>query len=374
MAKRPGGRVRTMKRLLCILSSLDAGGAETFLMKISRTLPPDEYQMDFIVSRDNGCYTQEVLDRGGKIHLIPMRTKKPVASFNGIRKIVKENRYQYVLKLGNTPLCATDLIAAKWGGAKVLAMRSCNALTNLSRKQKILDTVFRPILNCVANVKIAPSILAAEYTFGKKQVDAGKVELLHNGVDTNVYCYDEAAREKIRNEFSLDGKLVVGHVGRFSRQKNHAFLLEVFREIKKQQENAVLLLVGTGELEDKIRQQAKQLELEDAVVYAGVRSDVPRMLSAMDVFVVPSFYEGMPNTVIEAQATGLPCVIADTITKEANITGLVQYLPLTDSAQAWAEQALSLCGQVRKDTKQDFIANGYDIQSVSQNFVQWIFG
>lgn len=361
-----------MKRLLCIISSLDAGGAETFLMKIYRALPPDRYQMDFVVSADNGYYTQEILERGGRIFFVPMRTKHPIKAFWELKRIVKNNGYRHVLKLSDSPIAVVDLLAAKCGGAKVLAVRSCNALTNLSWKKKLLDGLLRPILNQMATVKIAPSDLAAAYTFGQKQLDRGKVILLNNAVDLEVFRFDPEGREAIRRELSLENKTVIGHVGRFNVQKNHRFLLEVFCQIRKKEESAVLLLVGKGELEMQIREHARQLKISDSVLFTGVRSDVPQLLSAMDVLLLPSLHEGMPNVVIEAQATGLPCVIADTITRSADVTGLVQYLPLGDTVEDWAQAALAAVGP-RQDTKEKMKASGYDIHSVVHGFAERVF-
>lgn len=361
-----------MKRVLCILSSLDAGGAETFLMKVYRALPPEEYQLDFVVSKDGGCYTQEVLDRGGRIFQIPLRTKNLLGVIKQLRRIVAENHYTHVLKLGNASVSFVDLMVAQWGGAKVRVMRSCNALTGLSWKARLSNALLRPVLNGVANVKIAPSMLAAEFTFGKYQAHRN-VHLLNNGVDLNVFRFDPEARQALQAELGLEDKLVVGHVGRFNKQKNHAFLLDVFYEIQKKNEDAVLVLVGVGELEAAIRDKAAQRGIADKVIFTGLRSDVPKLLSAMDVLVFPSFHEGMPNVVIEAQATGLPCVIADTITRDADITGLVEYLPLDMPAEQWAEHALEKAGGERKNTAPDFQKHGYDIESVRKRFVSLLF-
>lgn len=335
-------------------------------MKISRALPADEYQLDFIVSADNGCYTQEVLDRGGRIYTIPLRTKDPVGALGGIRRIVRENEYDIVLKLAENSLAALDLIAAKMGGAKTLALRSCNAPMGMSVAGRITHAVLRPLLNAVTTVRLAPSDLAAEFMFGKGKT----VHLLHNGVDLNFFRYDAEGRRKIREEFSLEDKLVVGHVGRFHKQKNHRYLLEVFAKIRALREDAVLLLVGTGELEQPIRDRIQELGIGEAVIFAGQRFDIPQLLSAMDVFVFPSLYEGMPNTVIEAQATGLPCVIADTITREANITALVQYLPLEQTPEYWAQTALSAVLTERPDTAPDFLEHGYDIEGVAKELLR----
>ena len=354
-----------MKRILCILSSLNAGGAETFLMKIYRALPNDLYQFDFIVSIADGCYTKEVLDRGGKIYKIPERSQDFKGALKGIKNIVKENKYDTVLKLGEHSLAVLDMIAAKRGGAKVLAVRSCNAPTDLSFKWRYVHSFFRPLLNRITNVKIAPSQLAADFLFGK----SNKAVLLHNGVDLNIFRFSLQDREDIRREFGITDRFVVGHIGRFNEQKNHRYLLEVFQEILKVRSDAVLLMVGTGALENQIRSWVCELGLENNVIFAGQRLDIPKLLSSMDVFVFPSLYEGMPNTVIEAQATGLPCVIADTITREANITGLVQYLPLHLSVSDWAKTAVDAAMQPRRDTAADFRDHGYDITCVANNFL-----
>lgn len=357
-----------MKRILCILSALTAGGAETFLMKVYRALPQDVYQLDFIVSEDNGCYTQEVLQRGGRIFVIPKRTENFYGAMKGITKVVRQNQYEAVVKLGNLPIAGLDLIAARMGGAKKLAMRSCNALTGLSVKEQCINALLCPVLNVAANIKLAPSMLAAEFTFGKNHAHKD-VHLIHNGVDLDVFHFDVEGRRNIREEFAIQGRFVVGHIGRFHKQKNHRYLLEVFCRIREQRQDAVLLMVGTGELEGQIREWVKSLELEDSVIFTGQRFDIPQLLSAMDVFVFPSLHEGMPNTVIEAQATGLPCVIADTITPEADITGLVTYLPLTEEKKLWVDTALSIVSKERRDTSADFAAKGYDIKVVAKELI-----
>ena len=354
-----------MKRILFILSSLNAGGAETFLMKVYRALPPDEYQFDFIVSVGNGCYTREVLERGGRIYEIPERRADLRGAMGGIRRVVREQGYDAVLKLGEHSLAALDLMAAKRGGARRLALRSCNAPTGLSLKARLAHGLFRPVANRVANIKLAPSQLAADYMFGRTK----DVRLLHNGVDLSYFRYLSEGRAAIREEFGLDGKAVIGHVGRFHPQKNHRYLLEVFAEIRRVRQDAVLLLVGNGGLEEQVRDRVRELGLEDHVIFAGQRFDIPAMLSAMDVFLFPSLHEGMPNTVIEAQATGLPCVIADTITREADLTGLVRYISLDESPAFWTEQVLSALSEERVDTAPMLREQGYDIHDVARELV-----
>lgn len=362
-----------MKRLLCILSSLDTGGAETFMMKIFRSLPED-YKIDFIVSAKSGFYEKEVVELGGRIFRVPLRTKHPIKTFKAIYDVVKQNHYTHILKLCDTPIGLYDLLAAKMGGAKVLCVRSCNAGSSTSKLGAMVNDFLRPFFNYMANVKLAPSRLAAEFTFGKAEVEAGKVNFIHNGVDLNVYKYDEENRRKVRREFGIaDEQLVIGHIGRFNQQKNHKFLIEVFSEVLKQKPNALLMLVGDGEKKNEIKEQIKSLDIEESVIFTGIRSDVPALLSAMDVFVFPSFYEGMPNTVIEAQATGLPCVISDTITEEAGITECVRYKALTTSAKEWAYIAVSLLENSRICYNAKVKHVGYDIDSCVKQFMKLTF-
>ena len=360
------------KRLLCIVSSLDAGGAETYMMKIFRKLPPP-YKIDFVVSTEHGYYEDEVRTLGGEIYRVPLRRKHPFKTFFAIKNVVKNNHYQAVLKLCDTPVGVFDLIAAKAGGATGLCVRSCNSASSENALKHVFYSALRPILNSTASVKFAPSRLAAEYTFGKSEVTSGKVEFLNNALDLNCFRFSEMDRNRIRNEFQIaDTQMVIGHVGRFNQQKNHAFLLDVFKSYNSKNPNSVLLLVGKGELEDTIREKAKALDISEKIIFTGVRSDVPALLSAMDVFVFPSLYEGMPNTVIEAQATGLQCVIADTITREADITGLVHYLPL-GNAKEWASYIDRLPQIARKTPIQQFKENCYDIETVADQFVKLVF-
>ena len=362
-----------MKRLLCIISSMNSGGAETFLMKIYRKLDTSEYQMDFCINTKEDCfYNSEILRLGGKIFYIPSKSENKKEFKKQLYSLIKREKYQYILRITSNAMGFMDVKIAKKAGAERCLVRATNAGSN-GLFCEILHKIGKILYMKYIDVKIAPSDLAAEYTFGKRQVRNGDVKFLHNAVDIDVVKYDGGDRVNIRRELGIEDKLVVGHVGRLNRQKNHMFLLDIFGEIKKRNGNAVLVLVGKGELESDIRAKITEMGLTDSVIFTGVRSDVPALMSAMDVFVFPSFYEGMPNTVIEAQATGLPCVIADTITREADITGLVKYLSLSDTAERWSEEAMSLVSSERADTRQAFIDNKYDIDSTVKYFTELVF-
>lgn len=363
-----------MKRLLCILSSMNAGGAETFLMKIYRRIDSTKYQMDFCINVSEKCfYEDEILSLGGKIYRIPAKSVSLRDFEKQLYNVVNANGYKYVLRVSSSAFGFMDLKIAHKAGAEICAVRSSNSSDGGSLKSKIAHRLGRALYGKYVNVKIAPSDLAAVYTFGKKAYESGAVNILHNAIDIDQYGFNADMRCRIRSEFGLsDDTTIIGHVGRFMTQKNHAFLLEVFSEYLKINGKSILMLVGGGELESAIKQKASELGISDKIIFTGVRSDVPALLSAMDVFVFPSLYEGMPNTVIEAQATGLPCLIADTITREADITGLVHYLPLGD-AGTWAHLVAELPRVKRETPLQKFKENGYDIETVAEQFVKLIF-
>lgn len=363
-----------MKRVLCIVGGMNAGGAETFLMKVYRALDKTQYQMDFAVAiKEKGFYDDEILSLGGKIFHITPKSRGFLKNFLDIKRIVKENGYKSVLRTSQHSLSALELFAARLGGAKKLVFRSSNSNTTTGKGLDLfLHKICMFMPRIFANVRIAPSIEAAEFMFGKDCVKNGSAQIIYNGIDLNYYKYDECERDRIQNEFGLKDSFVLGHVGRFNQQKNHKFLINLFYEFQKEHDDARLLLVGKGELEQVIKQLCDSLKIDNKVVFTGVRSDLPALYSAMDVYVFPSLYEGMPNTVIEAQACGLPCVVADTITRQANIANKVAYMSLYNTEQ-WIN-AIGCCekrNRVIEDTS--LINSGYDIHCVVRIFVKNVY-
>ncbi len=364
-----------MKRLLCIVGGMNVGGAETFLMKVYRNLDKTQYQMDFAVSIEgDGTYDDEIKALGGKIYHITPKSKGVIKNFCDIKKLVKKEQYKYVLRTSQHSLSAMELLAAKFGGAKVRVYRSSNSNTaSVNKKQLWIHRLCSFMPKWFANVRIAPSTEAAEFMFGKNCITKGKATILNNGIDLDVYKYSENDRKQIRKDFHLENKLIIGHIGRFNHQKNHKFLLEIFNEIKKHRENAVMMLVGKGELEEEIRKEIEKMKISEYVIFTGVRSDIPQILSSMDVMVFPSLYEGLPNVIVEAQASGLPCILSDRITKEVNITESVRYLSISEPLEKWAIEAIEKGENDRVDVTHMLFEKGYDIQSVSKKFVTIIF-
>lgn len=363
-----------MKRILCLVSSMDAGGAETFLMKLYRNMDRSLYQMDFAVNvKESAFYDEEILTMGGKIHYIPPKTKDLKGFTKGLYNLVKDEKYQYVLRVTSNSIGFYDLLVAKKAGVKVCAARSSNSSDGGRVLVRVVNRLARLLFLRYVDVMIAPSDLAAEYTFGKRMVKKGKVHFLKNAINLNEFSYSEDFRKEIRQELGLKDEFLIGHIGRFAEQKNHRFLIDIFEKVLKDIPEAKLLLVGEGELRKDIERYVSEKNIQDSVIFAGIRKDIAKILSAMDVFVLPSLYEGMPNVIVEAQATGLPCVIADTITREADLTGLVEYLSLDDTKQ-WSVEIcdLSRNGKTRIKQKKRMQDAGYDIQEEVQKFLKYM--
>ena len=312
---------------------------------------------------------------GGKIFHSTPKTKNFFKSFKAIKETVKNEKYNCVMRISEHSLSTFDLLAARLGGAKHLVYRSNNSATGGGKVNQILHVIFKWLAITIPTLKIAPSTEAAEFMFGKNCVKRKQAIIIKNAIAVEDFVFDYKRRNMIRKELNIaDEEFVIGHVGRFANQKNHKFLIDIFSEIVKKRENSTLILVGKGELQEDIKRKIESLGLTNKVIFTGVRSDVPDIMMAMDVFILPSFFEGLPNTVVEAQATGLRCLVSDSVTKEVGFTDLVEFLSLELEAGDWANNALQYqTGYERRNMKKEFIKNGYDISSTAKLFEKYLF-
>lgn len=363
-----------MRRVLCLVSNMNAGGAETFLMKLYRTIDRTKYQMDFCVNLEENYYAEEIKNLGGKIYYIPSRSESLSKHNTALAQIISEGDYKYVMAVSSSTTCYLDMKIAKDNGAERCIVRSSNASNGSGLKVKIVHKLMHYLYSRYVDVMISPSDLAAKFLFGDKAFKERKVRFLHNAINYDMFAYNIDARKNIREKFDCsDDDIIVGHVGRFNTQKNHTRLIDIFKLFNEVQPNSKLLLVGIGNLQESIKQKVEMLGLSEKVIFAGLQNNVPSLLSAMDVCLFPSFYEGMPNVIIEAQASGLSCVISDTITREANITGIVFYESLSSNDDIWVKTLQKALKLDRKDTRQDFQINGYLIDDVAKQFVDIVF-
>lgn len=367
-----------MKKALYIVTSMDTGGAETVFMKYYRALDKSRYQLDFCVSSDvPGFYDAEIESMGGRIvHTVKKTEAGPVASFKRLMQIARDGGYCCAVRSSQHSLSCLDLLAMRFGGVSRTIFRSSNTGTvSNSKKETLLHNLFKPLVRVAATDFAAPSTEAGVYMFGKAGVSGPRFHLMKNALNLEDYAYDASTRDDVKRELRVPAEsFVVGHVGRFSEQKNHLFLVDVFAEIARRRPDAVLMLVGKGETRTAVERRVAELGLTDRVVFAGVRSDVRRLYSAMDVFIFPSVYEGLPNVVVEAQANGLPCVISDSITREVGICENVVYKSLGDALDEWADAALSADRIGSNASARDLKGAGYEINSELPGFVRLVFG
>ena len=350
-------------RILHNVVMMDPGGIETQLMRIYRSIDKTKIQFDFLVHRkEKGAYDDEIRMLGGRIfYAEPFNPFKHIKYVKSINKFFEEHN-EYKIVLVHSELALWSLISAKKYNVPVRICYSHNGRFKLCLKRIFMDFE-KLFLKKYSTHMLAVSELAANYTFGKKTVESGKVILVKNGLIVEDFIFNEKIREEKRKELGLEDKLVFGHVGRFMMQKNHTFLIDIFNEITKIKANAHLILVGEGRLEDEIKEKVKSLGLENKVSFLGRRKDINQLDMAMDAFLLPSFFEGFPNVAIESQATALPTYMSDRITKEAVFTPYCKQICLDESAKYWAE---FICEDLdkkleRKDMSQFMKKEGYSV-------------
>lgn len=354
-----------MIRVLNILGSLNFGGIETFLMNIYRIIDKNKIQFDFLIC-DTGenNYQDEAIKLGGKVYLLSSKkSDNIIKNLTGIYHVVKENKYQIVWRHTDNAFMTVDLMMAKMAGAGTTVIHAHSTQCTHER----LGRAVWFFLNHFATERLACGETAGKWMFCGKPF-----MIIRNGIDIGRFSFREEIRKNYRKQFHIEDKFVLGHVGRFERAKNHMFILKVFEAFHRQNPESVLVLIGTGVLLEEVKAETRKLGLEKEVLFLGVRSDVAELMMMMDSFLFPSFYEGLPVTLVEAQATGLSCVVSDQVTNEIDITGKVAFLSLEDSAEQWARK---LCeGTVwEREAMSEVIKNaGYDIQAIAEEVEKFI--
>lgn len=351
-------------RVLHVFSGLRRNGAESRTMDIYRNIDRQKMQFDFMVHTTEKCdFDEEVLSMGAKIFRVPAYRIINHFEYERAWDSFFSNHPEYsIIHIHTSNVAAPILKMACKHEVPTRIVHSRNGhQTGIIKKQYLRLT--RSTINSLATHKFAVSREAGEYVFGK-----AKFDVWPNAINARVFQFDNNMRDKLRKEMNLQDSHVYAHVGRFIEQKNHAFLIEVFSEILKNDNKAELILVGIGDEMDKIKQLVESKHMNHRVHFLGKRDDIPDLLNTFDVFLFPSLFEGLPGVVLEAQANGIPCLISDTITREAAITDLVVYKSLQDSVKEWANSAISLLNTVRSTTLDVFIQSGYDIVGLAQKY------
>ena len=356
-----------MLRILHVVTDMRRGGLETMLMNYYRVIDREKIQFDFLTHRDYlGDYGEEIINLGGKIyHIMPLnpfskKYKNELAEFFNTHQEYK------IIHVHQDCLSSIILKSAKKNNVKVRIAHSHNI--NQDKNLKYLIKLFYR----QSIPKYATDLMACGEEAGKWMFKGASFKVLNNAIDTSEYIYDEIKREKVKQQLGLKKEeIIIGHVGRFSPQKNHIFLIKILKKVI-QKKSAKLLLVGDGNLREIIEKEIGNLGLKENVILTGVRSDVAELMQAMDVFVFPSLYEGLPVTMVEAQAAGLPCVISNNVPSECIITEeLVTKCSLNDSEDIWVNHILKSINKQRRDTRKEIINAGFDIKESAKKLQEF---
>lgn len=361
-------------RVLQVLTSMNRGGAETMIMNYYRNIDRTQVQFDFLLHRsEEGAFDKEILAMGGKIfHMPPIHPKNYFGYKKKLKSFFTAHKEYTIVHSHLNALSFMVLSAAKENGVNTRIAHSHIAIESISisdffdknseNKTLVKDLIFSMLKHKVAKQAthfFACGIKAGDWLFGKENKSRYKV--VNNAIDTSKFKRSEIESQAFRQTEGLVGKKIIGHIGRFDNQKNHLFLIDIFSELSKLNDDVVLCLVGQGDLEEKIREKVSGLSLTDKVHFLGVRSDIPRVINAFDLFLFPSFYEGLPLTLIEAQTAGIPIVASDTISREVEVTDLITFLSLEKSAVEWAKITDEALINLKRDTILEIKKAGYDI-------------
>ena len=320
-----------------IVGKLKAGGVESVVFSYLRAMDRKGLEIDVLYDSDSTVEPPKDLSDFG-IGFIKIPPYQSLAEYSKeIKRLCREKHYDIVHSHLNS-LSVFPLRAAKRGGVR---RRIAHNHTTSSKADGMRDTVkraLRPFTKHYATNFAACSENSARWMFGDKAFYDGKVKIFNNAINIERFKFDSEAREDIRRSFSLGDSFVLLHVGRFVTTKNHPFIINIFEELLMIKPDSKLLLVGDGDSYDEIKNLVSTRGLSDSVKFCGVVSDIESYYSAADAFILPSFYEGLPVVAVEAEASGLPCIFSDNVTKECAVTPHVKFLPLSDGAAAWAKE------------------------------------
>lgn len=314
-----------------IMGKWVGGGVESVIMNYYRHLDHSKVQFDFICDEDSTRIPyDEIKKLGGRVFLVPKYQNLP-KYLKVLEKLFKENQYRIVHSNINT-LSVFPLYAAKKAGVPIRISHSHSTSNPKEWKRNFIKNILRPFSKRYATDYFACSEVAGRYLFGNKTFNRGEVKIIHNAIDIDKFKFDEVARKKLRKELGIkDSTIVIGHVGRFVQQKNHTFLVDVFKEYHKKNPDSKLLLVGSGPLEDEIKKKVERLGLKDSVLFLGQRDDINKLYSVMDIFCLPSLYEGLPVVGVESQAAGLPIIFSNWVSHEAIISKNAKIVPTQET-------------------------------------------
>ncbi|WP_299436925.1 glycosyltransferase family 1 protein [uncultured Aquimarina sp.] len=369
-------------RVLQVFTILNRGGAESMIMNYYRKIDRNKVQFDFLVHRkEKAAFDEEIESLGGKIYRFdPINPLFPGDYYNKLRSFFKEhNEYSIIHSHLNTFSCFPLKIAKEFNipcriAHAHIAIDDVSFTSLFSQKERVKET-FKKLIKLQLKKKVKKDAThlfscgdkAGKWLFGDKTL----FTTMNNAIDTEKFAYNASVAKQYKEELNVKDRLVIGHVGRFASQKNHSFLLKIFSEILKEKSDCDLVLIGDGPLKKVMEKEAQNLAIDSSVHFLGVRADVPELFQMFDVFVFPSFYEGLPVTLIEAQAAGIKVFASDSITNEVSLTDDIEFLSIDKPAEYWAKKILEIDATKKNDNTKKIVKGNYDIVSNTQKIQEF---
>ncbi len=349
--------------ILCInTNGLHNDGITNSILNYYSHMNKEDMNIDILQTKDVDPSTRTQFENASLNLVFTEYRNRPIRYLIKTAKLIKQKKYDIVHIHGSSALLSLDLAAAKLGGCRVRIAHSRNTTCN----HKVLDKLLRPLFIRLCNVRFACGEDAGRWLFGKRNF-----RVIKNGKDLEQFSFHPETRAKIRDKYGWTGKIVIGHVGNFNYQKNHEFLIQVFSELHKIKDDYQLVLMGSGtDYQTKAMSLVKKSGLEDRVLFMGSVNNVPELLQAMDLMLLPSRFEGLPNVVLEWQAVGLPAIISDKVTHECEVTDLLTYLPIDQGVDCWVDHIVKMHFPDREKASSHACAalkkNGFDIEKNSE--------
>lgn len=352
-----------LERILIIGMTQNHGGIESYIINTYKKINKEIYQYDFVNMWKNKIAEQDFFERRGcKVYNIPNEYKSPIKCYKQLKQIIINNKYNIVY-INKNSLCSSIVLkAVKNSNVPIRIIHSHNTKSTGGILGNILHEHNRKKISNYCNYFFACTEKAGEWMFNPEIIGSSRYYVINNAIDLDKFIFNYKIRNRLRNKLNISkDTIVIGHVGRFEKQKNHDFLVEIFNEVHKRNKKTILILVGKGSLEEKIKEKVKTLKLNDSVKFLGAREDVNELYQIFDVFCLPSLYEGLPLVGIEAQASDLPCIFSNNMSLKVKMLEKAYFLSNLSSPEEWADLILKNYGE-RKNNKVIMQKNNYDIE------------
>lgn len=351
-------------RVLHVLTKLSFGGVQTIVMNYYKNIDRRKVQFDFVVQNEGEeFYEYEVKSLGGQIYRVaPLHLDRKKFE-KDLMNILKSNAGYRIIHVHQNFLNIVPLRVAKKAGVQVRISHSHNNYKAISLYKRLQRFVFKAIIPLYATDYLSCSNASAEWLYGKKAARSSKCRVVHNAINTRKFLLDYEIRRRVREKLIINDRIVLIHVGMFTSAKNHEYLFEIVKQLVKLNKQIVLLLVGDGERKELLLEMVELKGIQEQVLFLGMQDNVQDLLMAADFFIFPSRYEGLPLTVIEAQVSGLKCIVSNVITPEVDLFNDILFLSIKNSPEVWAKNIIDNLGNRRARTFNDLAKTGYEISN-----------